>query len=69
MTRRDGGLGLPHQNHRIILETMDGEFAAIVSVTDLGADASPVIVDGVQDAVLRDYGHLVVEHKTTVKDS
>lgn len=56
-----------HTNHRLVFETLEGEMAAKVTITDLGADASPVLVEQLRGNCKSDLGHLVVDEKTTTE--
>lgn len=43
----------------LIIETVDGEVAAIVTITGMGQDASPAIVDEIEHAITDNLGHRV----------
>lgn len=60
----DDDLGMPHTNHRIVFKTMEGDFAAMVTISDLGSDASPVIVEEIDRTLERNLGHLVLQRET-----
>lgn len=46
-------------DRRLTLETVDGDLAAIVTITGMGHDASPVIVEHVAEAIHREFGHIM----------